>query len=279
METPIGKEELHSLREFMFLQLSRTEAAIQRTQRMMRETQAVVQAEEPSGTPRLNTSTHEMMIMTLSMYVKMRELLTDLKVCILMNRTRHDFITSDDPVVFSSMFHAKKLKTMHFGFGSAGALFFLPLSPRLLFLCYDGDVYNVSNKRDGFVPVRRERDVYACNELQFHNAAHSIYFSNWKQRHQVEAELTALGERRVPRRPMLSRFVRDGGTADADRYRRLDSDEKRDANQTLISMSVTQIVPTTWLSLLRYRRKMRYYFDGSMAGHVRLHVAKTDGRF
>ena len=96
--------------------------------------------------PGPNIDTHEMMVMTLGMYVKMREVLTDLKVCILKNRTRTDSITSDDPVVFSGMFHAKKLQTIRFGYGSAGALFFLPLSPRLLLLCYDGDVYRVSGR-------------------------------------------------------------------------------------------------------------------------------------
>ena len=246
---------------------------------MMRETQDLLHAEDLMDLPRQNIDTHEMMVMTLGMCVEMREVLTDLKVCILKNRTRTDFITSDDPVVFSSMFHAKKLQTVLFGYGSAGALFFLPLSPRLLLLCYDGDVYSISNKHDGVVPVTRERDVYACNELQYHNAAHSIYFSDWEQRHHIEDELAVLGERRMLRRPMLSRFVRDGVPTTGDRYRRLDPDEKWDSDQMLISVSMTQIIPTVWLSGLRFRKKIRYYYDGSMAGHVRLHTAKTDGRF
>ena len=275
----IGTVDLQSLREFMFLQISRTKAAIQRTQQMMSEAQDLIHAEDPAGSPRPTFATYEMMAMTLGIYAEMREVSTDLKVCILKNHSRMNFITSDDPVVFSSMFHARKLKTNLFGYGSAGALFFLPLSPRLLLLCYDGDVYNVSNKRDGVVPVLREVDVYACNELQYHNAAHSVYFSDWEQRHQIEDELSALGEGRLRRRPLLFRFVRDGAAATAERYRRLDPDEKIGSSQMLISVSMTQIVPTSWLSLVRFRRKMRYYYDGSMAGHVRLHTAKTDRRF
>ena len=277
-QTRIGSAELQSLREFMFLQLSRTEAAVQRNEQMMSGAQDLIHAEDPPDTPRPHFDTYKMMAMTLGIYVKMREVSTDLKVCILKNRTRTDFVTSDDPAVSSNMFHAEKLESSDFGYGSAGALFFLPLSPRLLLLCYDGDVYSVSSKRNGVVSVTRERDVHACNQLQYHNAAHSVYFSDWEQRQQIENELAALGERRLRRRPMLSRFVRDGTTGFAERYRRLDPDEKRDSDRMLISISMTQVVPTHWLSLVRFRNKVRYYYDGSMAGHVRLHTARIDKR-
>ena len=62
-----------------------------------------------------------MMLMTLKMYPGIRESVTDLKACLVKNDTSIDFVTSDDPVVFTSRFHAQKIKSSVFGTSSAGA--------------------------------------------------------------------------------------------------------------------------------------------------------------
>lgn len=268
--------DLRTLREFMLLQVSRTSAAIQRTQQLWVDSQDLLQREFSDGLPRYRINTHEMMIMTMGLYADMSPGLTDLKLSIIRNRTSRDFVTSDDPVVFASMFHAKHVKTDRFGFGSAGVLFFFPLSPRLLLLAYDGDVYTLSNKRRGVVSLSREKDVYACNELQYLNASQAIYFSDWDSRNRVQQEITALGSSRPFQQPKFSRFVQDESTPSWERYRELQSDESSDAEKMIISMSLSRIMPKSWVSLLRLRRKMRYFHDGSAAGYLRFHTLNND---
>ena len=276
LPTPSMNSDLQMLREFMLLQASRTKAAILRTQQVIQGIDDQFHADFPGGLPRASIDFHNMMLMTLGLYVDFRKSVTDLKLSILKNRTSIDFITCDDPVVFSSMYHAKKLKTDRFGFGSAGALFFFPLSPRLLLLAYDGDVYSLSNKRRGVVPITRETDVYACNELQYLNASHSVYFQNWSTKERIRRELRALQGKRRQRVPILSRFVPQDSSPLATRYRQLDAAEDTDADEILISTSLPHLFPNSWISSLRFRKKLRYFSDGSAAGHVRIHTVRTD---
>ena len=198
------------------------------------------------------------------------------KVCLVINKTSMPFITSDDPVAFTSMFHAEKLHSDRFGFGSTGALFFLPLSPRLLLLCYDGDAYILTGKSRGVISLSKERDVRACNELQYLNAAHAIYFSDWQQRNELHQEFNAIHPRRKRFKPDFDRFVPEGSMLEGERYRRLDRGEKSTADRMMLSFSFPQILPSNWILPLRFRRNIRSFYNGSAAGYVRLNTRNVD---
>ncbi len=268
--------DLKVLRDFMVLQSSRTVATIQKTKMVWQGTQNVINTEHPGSILELDSSTYHMMLMTISMYMKIRKHLIDLKVCIIRNKTCIPFITSDDPVAFTSMFHAEKLHTDQFGFGSAGALFFFPLSPKLLLLCYDADVYILNGKLPNSISISKKRDVRACNELQFLKAVHAIYFSDWKHRCELNGEFNTILPRRKRFEPVFNRYAPDGIKKEGQRYRRLDKDEKVAEDQMLISFSFPQVLPSSWISSLRFRKNTRYFYDGSAAGHVRRHFRRTD---
>ena len=138
------------------------------------------------------------------------------------------FIASDDPVVFTSMFHAKKQRTDRFGFASTSDLFFLPLYPKLLLLCYDGDAYTLSGKSHGVISLSNVRDVRACNELQFLNAAHAVYFSDWSHRCDLMHEFNTVSSCRKSFCPEFSTFIPEGTVVDGQLYRKLD--QKRNGN-------------------------------------------------
>ncbi|MDB5770097.1 MAG: hypothetical protein JWM42_471 [Burkholderia sp.] len=91
----------------------------------------------------------------------------DLKLCLLKNKIDLPFITSDNPAVLTNKWQLKNSRTLglSFGLGSAGVLALLPLTPHLLFLGYDGDVYSVPHE-GGIVQVKSERDVMALNQHQ-----------------------------------------------------------------------------------------------------------------
>ena len=162
-----AEQDLYTLRAFAMLQHSRTEAAINMTASMWQDTHdAVFEDYPPALRPELDVSTRDMVLESFETYTSIRDSVTDLKICMAKNEAPSDFITSDDPVVLTNMFHAQKLKKNRFGFDSAGVLLFLPLSPRLLLVCYDGDAYTWVDKHRGFASINKDEDVCACNELQ-----------------------------------------------------------------------------------------------------------------
>ena len=55
-------------------------------------------------------------------------------------------MTSDNPVVLYNMF-LERMGVDESGMGSRGAFIFMPLSPGLAIVLYDGKVYKIGNKR------------------------------------------------------------------------------------------------------------------------------------
>lgn len=263
------EQDLIVLREFMMLQYSHTEAAINRTAFMFQDTNNTILDSFSVPPPDVDLSSRAMMLTTLQMYTGIRKTITDLKACLVKNDTSIDFVTSDDPEVLTSKFHAQKIKSNVFGTTSSGAMFYFPLSPRLLLLCYDGDVYTVNGKTQFFVSVTKNRDVYSCNELQYLNASQNIYFSRWKQKGQIESEFKAIESRRQGSRHRILKFVEDEPTTDGQRYRRVGKRDAVSDNKMLIGISPVHVFPTVWISKLLFRSRMKFRCDGSLAGYVR----------
>ena len=88
-----------------------------------------------------------------------------LKVCLASNKTPLDFVTSDNPAILTNRWYIQTpdAQGVSFGIGSAGAVFYLPLTPRVCCVIYDGAVYSVTNSC-GWRDVKRVGDVEAINE-------------------------------------------------------------------------------------------------------------------
>lgn len=100
----------------------------------------------------------------------------DLKFCVIKNQTKIPFITSDNPAVMTNKWRLDKDRSPghSFGMGSAGMIALLPLTPKLLFLAYDGDVYSVPHEK-GIVKIKNDRDAIAFNRHQFLQCAANVY--------------------------------------------------------------------------------------------------------
>ena len=146
---------------------------------------------------------------------------------------------------------------------------FLPLTPRQVLMCYDGNVYTIPDKKGCWVSITRQADVLALNELQYLKAAENIYFLRWDDRGRVEREFCEVSPRRPQSWCEFSVWVPDGFTEQGKRYRRATEEERKTARETLVAMSSLHPAPSKWISKLKYRKPVRTYFDGSAMGYVR----------
>ena len=255
-------EDIGYLVAFMMLQFSRTKAAVERLRSMITGVESEVRSSTTGRLPETDTSARALMLSSLRLYERVAPAVLDLRPCFVKNRSHVEFVTSDDPVCFTSRFHARR-DIQSFGIASAGVMFFLPLTPRLLLLCYDHNVYSV--RRTGrFVETKLARDVEACNELQYLNALENVYFGDWAQKAGIEATSAKLRKRRPASRMRFMRFEEDGClSGDLQRYRRMAPGERMERDSMIIGASPVHVFPEEWLSKVRFRRKMKCVPDGS----------------
>ena len=255
-------EDIGYLLAFMMLQFSRTKAAVERLRSMITGVEREVRSSTSGRLPETDTSARAMMLSSLRLYERVTPAVLDLRPCFLKNKSRVEFVTSDAPVCFTSRFHARR-DIQSFGIASAGVMFFMPLTPRLLLLCYDHNVYTV--RRIGrLVETKSERDVEACNELQYLNALENVYFGDWAQRTGIEASSAVAKERRPASGMRFTKFEEDGGVSGGmQRYRRMAPGERMERDSMIIGASPVHVFPDEWLSTVRFRRRMKYVSDGS----------------
>jgi hypothetical protein len=202
-------------------------------------------------------------------YADTRHLIQDLAICVLRNKTKHDFITSDDPSLMTNRFHFQRLLTSTFGLASAGTQFFMPVSPKLAVVAYDKGVYTVVDKIGDFADVTKVDDVRAINELQYLNASENIYFSNWSERDRLLSEIQDAATNRTDRWTTISVLVPDGSTERGQRYRHGTDLEVADAKRRLFVSSSIFPRPKRWCSRFSFRNPLKAYSNGSGAGWVR----------
>lgn len=112
----------------------------------------------------------------LSMATPHYPLLIDLEWKLLRATGTHEFITSDNPVVYYNQFFTFRKSGSNTGLASKGLQIFFPVSPKHLVVLYDGKVYGVGSKKSDVVDVSDARDVEQLNRLQFISALENVYF-------------------------------------------------------------------------------------------------------
>jgi hypothetical protein len=222
------------------------------------------------------------------MYLSMRmaaravDYIRDLKLVIFRNKTTVDFVTSDNPATMTNRFHFQKLKSNKFGLSNSGAMFSMPLSPRLSTMCYDTGTYSVPNASGTqFVDLTKDIDATALNQLQYLSASKNIYFRNLSDAERIKSELELFAEKRAKAAPITRIYVRDDSatsvvgrlrdprTGQMEKYREGTPEEEQTARETLAATSFEFAEPFIWLSKLKFRDKPRYYNNGTAIGYVR----------
>ncbi|MBC2730346.1 DUF4238 domain-containing protein [Thiobacillus sp.] len=263
----LTEENKTVFKTFWIFQHLRTEAAAKRAVELAESTRIL--ADLPPG--EFSLSVKEAVQLACRTFVDAMHNLDDLKFCIVKNKTKIPFITSDNPAVLTNRWQLDNNPSpgLSFGMGSAGMVALLPLTPKLLFVGYDGDVYSVPNER-GIVEIRGERDAIALNRHQFLQCVANVYvhdaaYENSLVRQHAEIESARPKVRHVVRYAQIDRIV--GGHT---RYVVVSPEERDKTKRAIMHSSVIHPHPGIWPSQIRIRRNGSVYTNGSGAGYVRL---------
>jgi hypothetical protein len=206
------------------------------------------------------------------------EVVDDLKVCLMRNYTAVPFITSDDPAILTNRWYLNHTRRSHlsFGLGNAGLLFLLPMSPSVLCLGYDGDVYSVPHE-SGWVRVRREADIEAFNEHQFLNCRANIFVGKDEHKEYVQAAYHGVADRRLSSRHVLEYAVLDRQEGNLEHYRVVDSPEAEQHEKAIIHIQDKRPIPSKWPSQITWRTNGCAYSNGTGINFVREPHARLRG--
>lgn len=119
--------------------------------------------------------------------VAMLPLVLDLKAKLLVNNTPYKFITSDNPVAKTNQYLLGAFDGGVAGWATTGLQVFIPVSPDLAVMFYDGNIYKVGNRKQDSVEVSSQADTKALNTLQLLNAHQNAYYQNSAQGGEVLA--------------------------------------------------------------------------------------------
>jgi hypothetical protein len=265
------------LRNFCVLQYSLTEAAAQRTALVQSDMADIVfDGNVPTN---LRTSVKDAVQVNMNAFSDTARVISDLKVVLVKNRTDLSFITSDDPAILTNRWYIQSKIAQHrsFGLGSSGALFLLPITPKIFCVIYDGDVYSMPHDC-GWIDFYKRSDVDLFNEHQLLNCAANIYFHEWGDAAYVD-QLYGLVMRMRPHvRHELFVSILCHEDDWGKKYRVVNRSEISEHKDVLLHMKDNRPRPSHWPSLIRWRENKRVYSNGSGAGYVRRsQVKEGDG--
>lgn len=256
------------LKRFWLLQYLRTEAASMRSVEMNNRITEVagINGEE------FNLEIKEAVQMSMRTYADNMYVIDDLKICLISNKTDFPFMTSDDPAILTNKWHLNDWRTKFrsFGLRTSGDLLFLPLTPKIICVAYDGDVYSIPNKK-GWASISRLRDVIAFNEHQFLNCKANIFLKNIEHQSFVCESFDEIAHNRPPERHRINYAVLDYSNGEYSRYKVVDPTEAGEHQKAIIHTETIHHRPVTWPNVIRWRIKGVVYTNGTGLGYMRKH--------
>lgn len=128
--------------------------------------------------PPLNRKSHQDSVNSaLSMYNEINDIIKDLNIHFLINKTKDEFISSDSPVVrYNQFFEYKKYIESGLGFNNLGLQLFLPISSKICMIIYDSKIYQLN--KSSSTNIINEKDIFSINKLQCLNCLENLYFMN-----------------------------------------------------------------------------------------------------
>jgi hypothetical protein len=260
---------------FWLFQHLRTEAAAKRAIEMSESTRTL--ADLPPG--EFSIGIKEAVQIAMRAFVSSMDVIDDLKFCLLKNKTDIPFITSDNPAVLTNKWHLESSRTrgLSFGLESAGVLAILPLTPYLLLLGYDGDVYSVPHE-GGIIHVKSERDVIALNQHQFLQCSANVYVQDASHAETVQKHYAQVESIRPKSRHMVHYAEFEKTVGEHSRYVVVSPENRDKTKEAIMHSQVIHPRPTSWPSQIRMRTKGSVYTNGTGRGYVRYACAIAPSR-
>lgn len=270
----LTEEDRSTLKLFWLMQHLRTEAASRRAAEMTNAMGAVADPDAQSFRIEIKDAVQ----VAMRIFAESMDVVSDLKVCLVRNRSNVPFVSSDDPAVLSNRWHLQNAKRMalSFGLGNSGTLLILPLSPEVLFLGYDGDMHSCAH-RDGWVEFRKDSDADAFNQHQFLNSRANLFVRNPEHFEAIRTAFLRVSGNRPKQRHRIYYAVLDKTEGEYSRYTVVDRKNAAPGERGLIHSQAIHAVPTGWPSLLRWRTGAFYYSNGTGVGCVRRAYIREDG--
>lgn len=257
------------LARFWLLQRLRTQAAAFRQLGLMQRAANDLDDESLAvGFDKENTTR-----MLMRIFVEAFNVMDDMSVVLVRNRTTYPFVTSDNPAILTGRWclSDKRMKNLGIGFVSSGILLFLPITPEIFMIGYDKDVYSIS-KTNGWTDITRTSDILALNEHQYLNCAANIYVRDDEHAEFVEERFGHV----TGRRPTEWFSINYAALLEKDETRETYV-QAENARQALDDGDGTSIMqsqqafpaPSSWPSIVRRRANGRVYLNGTATGCVR----------
>ncbi|WP_295762435.1 DUF4238 domain-containing protein [Undibacterium sp.] len=253
-------------RTFWLFQHIRTEAAAMRAVQMADSTRDLVDLSPEEFTLGIK----EAVQMGCRNFAGAMHELDDLKFCIIKNKTKIPFITSDNPAVFTNRWQidSRRTRGLSFGIGSAGMLVLLPLTPKLMFIGYDGDVYGVTHV-NGIAEINSDRDVIAFNRHQFLQCVANIYVHDASYEELICKHLTDIESARPKIRHRIHYAQLDCSVGGHSRYVVVPAENRDETKEAIMHSQVIHPNPIIWPSQIQNRRNGSVYTNGTGMGYVR----------
>lgn len=206
------------------------------------------------------------------------EQIIDLKRCVVRSHPKEPFVISDNPAVMANRFLQLKLKRFlgAYGLGSSGVYFYLPLTPRLAFLAFDQNVYDIDVDSSGIVNLSTH-DTQIFNYIQLINVGSCIYFQDWRLREKIKSALNP-HVYEIPSSRFRVNIAADRGIeSDGSRkFEVVDDDEFRSSPRTLIHLESRLPRPMKHPSIMRLKVRQRYVDTRTGAGILRPNSVQLD---
>lgn len=253
-------------RTFWLFQHLRTEAAAMRAVQMAEATRQI--ADLPPG--EFSLGIKEAVQIACRGFVDAMHEIDDLKFCIIKNKTSVPFIASDNPAVLTNKWRLDNDRSPghSFGMGSAGMLAILPLTPKLLFLGYDGDVYSINNDK-GIVEIKSARDAIALNRHQFLQCVANVYVHDIALANQLIEHYSDIELARPKERYVIHYAQKDRTVGNHTRYVVVPPEERNKSKEAIMHSQVIHPHPKIWPSQIRIRANGSVYSNGTGLGYIR----------
>jgi hypothetical protein len=254
------------LKLFWLLQHLRTEAASRRAVEM---TDAMAPLVDPDDTG-FRMQIREAVQIAMSTFAESMRVVSDLKVCLIRNRSNVPFVTSDDPAVLTNRWHLQNAKRNVFSFGlhSAGTLLILPLSPSVLCLAYDSDMHSVPQLR-GWTDLKNDADADAFNQHQYLNCRANIFVRDTVHFEAIRDAFQRVSKLRPPARHRIHYAVLDETNGEYSRYVVVDPEKAEPHERALIHSQIVYATPAAWPRQIKWRTGASAFSNGTGIGYIR----------